>query len=354
MPRPPNIVIWADDATWTSGPRSGQNTKISPPGSTGRQGLVGGEPVRSEYLNYVLNNFAEWIDWISGGAGTSVGENNGLFGDGSDGAVTISAGTTILTRDMFYTDLDIEAGATLHTAGFRVFATGSIGNAGTIHHNGEDGGDGDNFTGGSGGTGGLGISGGSLAAQRSGGDGGDASGTGNPGAAGSTIVASSVGGDGGDGGDNTIPEVGGAGGNSGAIPTAAPRHALAIIDGTCRVAGTTYLIEGGAGGGGGSGGTALDYPGGGGGAGGGPVVIVARRLVNNGVISSNGGDGGAGLGTFGGGGGGGGGGYVGIVTRDTITGTGTIEVDGGAGGGSGGSADDGDAGDPGFSITVIV
>ena len=353
MPRPPNIVIWADDATWTSGPRSGQNTKILPPGSTGHQGLVGGEPVRSEYLNYVLNNFAEWIDWISGGAGTSVGENNGLFGDGSDGAVTISAGTTTLTRDMFYTDLDIEAGATLRTAGFRVFATGSIGNEGTIHHNGADGEDGENAISGAGGAGGVGLGVGSLGAQVSGGAGGDASGTGTSGSNG-TDIAVGLGGNGGAGGSNTLPESGGSQGNIIAVPTAPPRHATAIIDGTMRYNGTTSLVFGGGSGGGGAGGTNVDYPGGGGGAGGGPVVIVARRLVNNGVISSNGGAGGTGPGLYAGGGGGGGGGYVGIVTRDTITGTGTIEVDGGAGGGSGASADDGEAGTAGFSITVVV
>ena len=39
------------------------------------------------------------------------------FGDGSDGSLTISSGTTTLTRDMFYTDLLIDGTGILDTNG---------------------------------------------------------------------------------------------------------------------------------------------------------------------------------------------------------------------------------------------
>ena len=43
-----------------------------------------------------------------------------IYGSGMDGNVTISSNTT-LTRDMYYNNLDVNAGIVLDTAGFRVF-----------------------------------------------------------------------------------------------------------------------------------------------------------------------------------------------------------------------------------------
>ena len=43
-----------------------------------------------------------------------------IYGSGMDGNVTISSNTT-LTRDMYYNNLQIDAGIVLNTAGFRVF-----------------------------------------------------------------------------------------------------------------------------------------------------------------------------------------------------------------------------------------
>ena len=43
-----------------------------------------------------------------------------IYGSGMDGNVTISSNTT-LTRDMYYNNLDVNAGIVLNTAGFRVF-----------------------------------------------------------------------------------------------------------------------------------------------------------------------------------------------------------------------------------------
>ena len=61
-----------------------------------------------------------------------------IFGDGSDGNVVISTDTS-LTRDMFYNNLTINAGISLHTAGFRVFVREKLINNGTIHNNGGNG-----------------------------------------------------------------------------------------------------------------------------------------------------------------------------------------------------------------------
>src|SRR5439155_17625252 len=49
----------------------------------------------------------------------------GLFGDGSDGDVTIKTSTT-LKQDMYYHNLTIESGQTLNPGGFRVFVSGTL------------------------------------------------------------------------------------------------------------------------------------------------------------------------------------------------------------------------------------
>lgn len=61
-----------------------------------------------------------------------------VFGDGSDGNVTI-AGTVTLTRDMYYNNLEIPSGQILDPAGYRVFVKGTISGTGTIRRNGNTG-----------------------------------------------------------------------------------------------------------------------------------------------------------------------------------------------------------------------
>ena len=53
-----------------------------------------------------------------------------IYGSGMDGNVTISSNTT-LTRDMYYNNLDVNAGVTLNTAGYRVFVRNTLTGAGT-------------------------------------------------------------------------------------------------------------------------------------------------------------------------------------------------------------------------------
>lgn len=56
-----------------------------------------------------------------------------VFGDGSDGSVTISSGQTVyLSNDVYYEDLTIESGGTLFTNGFRIFVNGTLTNNGSI------------------------------------------------------------------------------------------------------------------------------------------------------------------------------------------------------------------------------
>jgi hypothetical protein len=48
------------------------------------------------------------------------------FGAGSDGNVTISSGTTTLTRDMYYNNLTLSGTGKLHPNGFRIFVAGTL------------------------------------------------------------------------------------------------------------------------------------------------------------------------------------------------------------------------------------
>lgn len=335
--------------------------------------------------------------------------NEPLFGDGSDGAVTIAADTT-LTRDMFYTTLTINAGFTLNPGGFRIFASTSIIVNGTIARNGNNGANGSaGVDGNSGSTGGAaGASGATLAAgslfgspasvtSGAGGNGGPAGtgNAGNPGTAGTagTSIASAIGGNGGAGRAGGAGGSGGAGGGAaGAGGTAGvatatgtlPRStatAILMIDTGSTVQQLRGLAGTGGSGGGGGGGSGLNVgaAGGGGGGGGGGhgsnggiIVLVSPTITVNvgGAIRSNGGNGDNGGnggnggnsgaapqtgGSGGGGGGGGSGGSGGIIALfyTTYTNNGTVVSAAGTGGiaGSGGALGTGGGGngDPGAS-----
>jgi hypothetical protein len=294
------------------------------------------------------------------------------FGDGSDGAVTISVNTT-LTRDMFYTSLVVNNSITLNAGSFRVFCSTSLTNNGTIHNNGNNG---SNGVGASGGAGGVATPAGSLPAGLAGKDGGSGGSSafgpvvGDPGAAGgngtdvakclgSSTVAGANGGAGGittgDGG------AGGAGGTAGTITGTIyniPKNMLSAYFMMDFVPTATRFelapSAGGAGGGGGgeaTTGTVIGGTGGGGGGGGGTggmVWIASKIIINNGTISVTGGNGGnagnagggqgsppgnAGGGGGGGGGAGGNGGVI-FLIYSSYTNTGTLNIDGGIGGDS--------------------
>jgi len=283
----------------------------------------------------------------------------GIYGDGSDGSVTISANTT-LTRDMFYTDLTVNSGISLRTGGYRIFGTGTLTATGaTIHNNGED------ATDGLGSTRGQAGLGGSLAGQN--GSAVSPSGTpGNAGAANSTPGSGStcincMGAAGGAGGDGS-----GSGSGGAACTVTAPvaymgmlmRSGAGLMRGcvegfnTSDPSGTTYNsqpIHGGGGGGGGNGNGAS--PGGAGGGGGGIVLIAFRKIIGGSIEAKGGAGGDAGAAAGGlGGGGGGGGGFVGIVCDDYQGNT--PDVSGGAGGLATGTGVNGSAGSAGTYVRI--
>lgn len=247
-----------------------------------------------------------------------------LFGSGSDGAVTISSNTT-LTRDMYYTTLVVDNGFTLTTAGFKVFATTSITNNGTISNAGASA----TATA----TGAAGGAAGTLGGGTAGGN-GAAGGTGAAGTTGNACLGS-AGGAGG-GGSSTS---GGAGGTRNAAQTL-PRAlvpAMMMLD----HASTVRILSGGTGGGGG-GGNGADS-GGGGGGGGGVVWLASPTITNAGTITAAGGNGSNKVGTDAGGGGGGGGGSV-VKIYKTLSESGLTTVAGGTAGSGVQAATNGTAG----------
>lgn len=276
-----------------------------------------------------------------------------IFGDGSDGDVTISTSTT-LTRDMFYNNLTLAAGAALNTGNFRIFVrntlTISSAPAGAVIANGGNGGAGAAVN--TGGTAGTRITTGTtLSASNTGAGGNGGVGAGTAGPTTGNATASVIGGHpaGGAGGLGS----GGAGGagstasNPSGLNASFRRLITEWVHNSGGTIGSHIMGRNAAGGGGGGDGVA---GGGGGGAGGqgGCIAIYARTIargtnVTAAIFQAEGGDGGAGgtalVGNRGGGGGGSGGAggmiYVafGELTGSTITDA--FDVSGGAGGAGG-------------------
>jgi len=286
----------------------------------------------------------------------------GVYGDGSDGIVTLAAGTTSLARDMHYEDLTVPSGSTLRTNGHRVFVRNVLTMAETaiIQNSGGSGGD---YTGGPiGGAPGAGTLANALGSGGAGGIGGNTPGNADPAVpparVGSTgfpvglLSANGQGyaGDGGQGG-NGSPGVNEAGANPATVDApliTRPTFIPAMIDAQMFSGLGRNMLSGGAGGGGGgAGGGAADPNGfaGGGGGGGGVLVLCARIIVGPSApdtaafISAAGGDGGSDLtlgASQGGGGGGGGGGTIMITSRIRVGDPGLLILD--ASQGAGGTA----------------
>lgn len=334
-----DLIAWATDATYTTGARIGLTTKTTLALAAAAFGFLPGVGFPTDVINAVLNRNYQWLEFTRSEQGL------GLFGDGSDGDVTITGGTTTISRDMYYASLTVEGTGILRTGSYRVFVNGTMMvDVGGVVNN--DGNAGDDTV--SGGAGGIAFGGGSLGVNGAGGS----SVTGAPGGAGSS-TANAVGGAGGAGGLSSS-FAGGAGGASvnPGIQDGGWRHYPAILG---YVIGTTGLTILNGGGGGGAGGADTGTEAGGGGAGGGVVGIYARILVNNGTIRSAGGVGGAtelGAGDDPGGGGGGGGGLVLTLTRES-SGSGAITAPGGIGGVGGDNSDAGATGSVGTVIQLV-
>jgi hypothetical protein len=201
-------------------------------------------------------------------AQTTVGGIN-LFGDGSDGDVTITK-FTVLTRDMYYHDLTIAANQRLDTGGFRVFVSGTLtlAKAARLSRDGN--------------SDGTPLSAGTLGGSGRGGSYPDKA----------DNVENSLGGSGGSfqetwGGGTAIPPVASVGG-VGVFRSALQALSGRSLDGA--------LVNGGAGG------CGCGNTGGGGGSGGGVVVIAAHTIVLSGESATISANGGQKLGASGGGG----------------------------------------------------
>ena len=306
----------------------------------------------------------------------------GVFGDGSDGDITISSDTS-LARDMYYENLTINNGVTLTSTGFRIFVRGTLTNNGTISAKGNDGTNGANATAdgiGTGGPGGAALATGTIYGGLAGGAGADGvtytgqgERAGKATSAGTNLnpsitgVNGAKGGNGGQAWGSGIIAPGGVAGNGGTATLE-----VALLDTLFSIVtlnaetifedkGIPYLLRGitsnfilsssAASSGGGSGGVksflagVTTSSGGGGGAGstGGIVYIQANIIVNNGTITANGGNGGNGGNAYttgsanGGGSGGGAGGSGGLVVLiyNTYPTAGTVTVAGGTGGAGG-------------------
>lgn len=308
--------------------------------------------------------------WAAGGsAGIAT---NQWFGSGSDGNVTLSAGGTALTRNMYYNNLTIDGTASLATRGYLIFVAGTLdlSNApvNAITARGNNGASTTNTVAGSAGPGQVATV---LALQQAGGA-GTAGGTttGNQAAA-ATAMAAGMGG---------VSGAGGAGG-AGSSGAGGASRAGAIVKSpyspefatTTFIRGVTQMGGGAASPGGSSGGGDGTAGGGGGGgaANGGVVVIFANNITRGSstavsaisAFGGAGGNGGVGAGgNRGGGGGAGGAGGGGIyILYNTLTGTtatNALDCSGGNGGNGGagtgtGTSGAGGVGGTGGSIILV-
>lgn len=255
-----------------------------------------------------------------------------MWGDGSDGSVTISSNTT-LTRNMFYEDLTVNSGVVLETAGFGVWVRGTLTLNGEISNSG------------SGVTGALPNT---LVDRMGVGGGNGGTGSGGGAAAGSGIA----------GGGTRYGSAGGAGGAGAGGAGGAAGSTTAAADGLLRLgvwAPNTSVMNGGTriggGTGGGSGGPASSAAGGNGGGGGGIAVVIARQVTGTGAIRANGGNGANAVNANTGGGGGGGGGAAVLITG-SATHSLTVEANGGTAGTGNGTGSNGSAGSNGKAIQI--
>lgn len=254
---------------------------------------------------------------------------------------TRSGATYTLTRDVYLTDLTVNTGVTIVTAGYRIFCTGTLGGAGTISNDGKNAvgtvagsitGVGSVQTGWAGGAGATGAANGSGPLANAGTGHGGSGGGGGAGSNGFTA------------GGLTAPTVP-AGGVQRVLP--------ALLNGIVLKV-TTLDILGGGGGGGGGGGSSTGGATGGGGGGGGGLLIVAVRILSGSLAFSAKGGSGAAATNNGGGGGGGGGGAIHLIYGDKSGWTGTTDVSAGAGGAKNGTGTNGSAGAAGNVIQLLA
>ena len=308
-----------------------------------------------------------------------------MFGDGGEGAVTITAATA-LNDDKFYSSLTISGAGSINTAGFRVFVNGTLdltaAGANAIHNPGSDAAATISSAGTPGRVGlgatvsGAGSAQTGVAQGATGVVGGSTNAAGTNGATPTAFTTSvlgySSGGLGGAGGAGGTAVGAGGSGGAGQANTNVPstmyyrgltlgaldqnNTASMLARHTFTTAGATTFVltyggkNGGSGGGGGGYGGGSGSASGSGGGGGGNVFVFAKTVsvggsTNAAAIAAKGGNGGAGgsngfSGGSGGGGGGGGGGYIYLVCN-SISGSATFITAAGGTGGTGGTTSSG-------------
>lgn len=294
---------------------------------------------------------------------------SGLFGDGTDGDVTLVTDIT-LTRDMNYNNLNLST-FTINTAGFKIFVKETLSGSGKIKAqsggNGGNGANGVNSANVAGGTAGVATTAGTLPASIAGvaGAQGTFGGTlGNAGTAGlnSTNSIANISGSNGGNSQNGTSFSGGTGGTS---TFTGKNHIFYLTLFASNVGATWTTLTSIAGSGSGAGGGSVAGANGGGGGGGsgangGDIVLFAKTLSGTFTIESfggNGGNGGNGFGSgSGGGGGAGGSGGCAVVAYSASTWTGVFALTGGTGGspGTGGTSSAGQAGKAGRQIVFQI
>ena len=280
-----------------------------------------------------------------------------LYGDGSDGDVTISSNTS-LTEPKFYNNLTVNSGVTLDLRCFPIYVKGTLTLNGTISCDGKVG---------VSSAGGLGSGNSDSTNSYSrwhganGGDGGVSLPNGGGYAARSTPfdTAAVFTANGGNGGNDSY-YYGGSGSNTNLTYIlrwiqGLPTLLSGLYDGPVLKLTAYYdyslsmRLRGGLGGGGGGvyaySGSSNGGPGGGGG---GVLRVFARTLAGSGTLAARGANGGNGYNTSGGGGGGGAGGAVLLVSSSTSHSY-TLTAPGGSGGTGCGGASAGSAGSTGFT-----
>ena len=65
MSKPSVLPDWATATNYTAGTYSGQTNKSAPPAGNVSEGFNAGYGLPAEWLNYMLNNHALWINWLN-------------------------------------------------------------------------------------------------------------------------------------------------------------------------------------------------------------------------------------------------------------------------------------------------
>lgn len=298
------------------------------------------------------------------GTGVTSGGLPYMFAPDHDGAVTFDGAATVLgfvpasnvytlTRDIFCTNVTVNASVTVKASGCRIFCSGTLTNNGIIDDSGNDAvhstagtgrGNTNVLHGGSGGAAGPNAANGGAGSSAANGvlfPGGASSSA----ALGGAVATAGAAGDtlfrGGGGGGANATRTGGSGGprTNQAAGFGGPSLNVLMRGYPDNPTGNKVNFATG----GGAGGGPAVGSGGGGGGGGGWIFCFARIITGSGVFKATGGNGGNGngngTGTGGGGGGGGGGGLI-VLAYGTRAGSWTTNVAGGTGGAgnSGGGA----------------